>query len=88
MSLPDPTVATYVAAICSAYSDAAGILQKIKAEQARKDHLQKFSTEESIQELELSLRRGEDFVQSEYDRYYKGFGTVFANGDGQLLSAK
>ena len=89
MSLSDPTVAAYVAAICSAYSDAVKILQKIKiAEHARKDHLENFWNEKSIHELEKSLRRGEDSVRSKYDRYYECFGTVFANGDGQLLSAR
>ena len=89
MSLPDQTVAAYVAAICSAYSDAAEILQNIQVkEQARKDHVQNFSTEASIQELELSLGRGKEVVQNQYNRDYKRFGTIFAIGDSQLLSAK
>ena len=71
--------------IGSAYHDGAEILQQIKAKRkARKAARQDLLTESSTQELELSLHRGEDVVQSQYDRDYKRFGAAFANGDGSL----
>ena len=78
-------VVACVAAVCSAYHDGAEILQQIKAKRrARKAARQDLLTENSTQELELSLHRGENVVQSQYDRDYKRFGTAFANGDGNM----
>ena len=78
-------VVACVAAVCSAYHDGAEILQQIKAKRkARKAARQDLLTESSTQELELSLHRGEDVVQSQYDRDYKRFGAAFANGDGSM----
>ncbi|KAL8792821.1 MAG: hypothetical protein Q9195_004550 [Heterodermia aff. obscurata] len=75
-------VVACVAAVCSAYHDGAEILQQIKAKRkARRAARQDLLTESSTQELELSLHRGEDVVQSQYDRDYKRFGAAFANGD-------
>ena len=82
--IPDQPIAVRVAAICSLYRDGAEILRKIKA----KDQARKVLSALSTQELELSLHRGEEVVQSQYDRDYKRFGTVFTNGDGQWLSTR
>ena len=77
-------VVACIGAIVSAYHDGAEILQQIKAKRkARKLGRQDLLTESSTQELELSLHRGEDVVQSQYDRDYKRFGAAFADGDGK-----
>lgn len=76
-------VVACVAAVCSAYHDGAEILQQIKAKsRARRPARQDLLTESSTNELELSLHRGEDVVQSQYERDYKRFGVAFSDGDG------
>ena len=79
-------VVACVAAVCSAYHDGADILRQIRAKRnARKAARMDAFTEDATHELEVSLTRGEDVIQSQYDRDYKRFGAAFANGDGGRL---
>ena len=76
-------VVACVAAVCSAYHDGAEILQQIRAKRnARKAARLDAFSEDTTHELGISLARGQDVIQSQYDRDYKRFGVAFANGDG------
>ena len=82
-------VVACVAAVCSAYHDGAEILQQIRAKRnARKAARLDAFTEDATRELEVSLTRGEDVIQSQYERDYKRFGVAFANGDGGRLKCQ
>ncbi|KAL9130233.1 MAG: hypothetical protein Q9217_001526 [Psora testacea] len=71
-----------VAAVCSAYHDGAELVQHIKAKRkARKALKQASQVDETTQELEVSLNRGEGVVRSQYDRDFRRFGDPFASGD-------
>ncbi|KAL9104625.1 MAG: hypothetical protein Q9163_000429 [Psora crenata] len=71
-----------VAAVCSAYHDGAELVQHIKEKRkARKALKQAPQVDETTQELEQSLSRGEGTVRTQYDRDFKRFGESFANGD-------
>ena len=75
-------IVAYVAAVCSAYHDAAELLQQITMKRnARNDFQWDALIDDSAQDLRLSLTRGKSVVQSQYDRDYRRFGTAFANGD-------
>lgn len=85
----DPwSVSASVATFCSAYHDGAKILQMIEKKKAQKAVRQKLLIGDSTEELKQSLHRGEVDVQNQYSTDYERFGTVYANGDGQLLSAR
>ncbi len=77
-------VVACVAALCSAYHNGGEILQQIRAERnARQAARLDAFTEDSTHDLAISLARGEDVIQSQYDRDYKRFGQAFADGDGR-----
>jgi len=77
-------VVACVSALCSAYHNGGEILQQIRAERKARQavRLDAF-TEDSTHDLEISLARGEDVIQSQYDRDFKRFGQAFADGDGR-----
>ena len=74
-------VVACVAAVVSAYQDGTELVKKYKAKRQARKALQ--SQEETTQDLELSLSRGERTVQDQYDRDYRRFGQSFAEGDGE-----
>ena len=76
-------VVACVAAVVSAYQDGTELVKKYKA----KRQARKAQQEETTQELELSLTRGERTVQDQYNRDFRRFGQSFAEGDGKLKYA-
>ena len=79
-------VVACVAAVVSAFQDWTELFKKYKARRQAKKQAEKAlqAEEEWIQDLELSLSRGERTVQDQYDRDYRRFGQCFAEGDGKL----
>ena len=75
-------VVACVAAVVSAYQDGTELVKKYKARRQAKKVLE--YQEETTEELERSLCRGELTVQDQYSRQYKRFGDSFAEGDGKL----
>ncbi len=75
-----------MAAIVAAYQDGADLLTSIK-ERRRNSAVTLGSQEEDklINELEKSLVRGSDVVQSQYERDFKKLGVPFATGDGESM---
>lgn len=81
--MADPEVLGVVAcvgALCSAYNDG-GEMIRAKRNARLAVRLDAF-TQDSTHDLEVSLTRGRDVIQSQYDRDYKRFGKAFADGDG------
>lgn len=77
-------VVACVAALCSAYHNGGEVLQQIRAERnARQAARLDAFTEDSTHDLAISLARGEDVIQSQYNRDHKRFGQAFADGDGR-----
>lgn len=75
-------VAACVGAVCSAYRDAAELLEQITAKRiAQKVAHWDGLIDDSTEDLRLSLTRGESVVQSQYSRDYRRFGAPFADGD-------
>ena len=61
-------------------------MQQIKAKRrAKKLTRQAPQLEETTQDLEVSLNRGEGIVRAQYDRDFRRFGETFANGDRASL---
>lgn len=78
-------VVACVGAIISAYHDGAELVAQIKAKRKAKKALQNGSIQEqTTQELESSLHRGESVVQSQFDRDARRFGEQFIVGDRQF----
>ena len=72
-------VVACVAAVVSAYQDGTELVKKYKERRQARKALQ--HQEETTEELELSLCRGERTVQDQYNRDYRRFGQSFADGD-------
>lgn len=72
-----------IASLCSAYYDAAEVIQHTKANKA--SHLDG-PIGRSTQALESSLGRGENAVRIEYERILERCGEAFAQGDRTFLS--
>ncbi|MCJ1225268.1 hypothetical protein MMC12_001917 [Toensbergia leucococca] len=71
-----------VAAVTSAYHDGFELVQEIRAKRKAKRDLQRISSQESsTQELQESLYRGQEVVQSQYNHDFRRYGNAFRIGD-------
>jgi hypothetical protein len=71
-----------VAAIVTAYRDGADLALALKERRwahgmAHLDHAE----QQHLEDLEMSLARGSDVVQSQYERDWRRIGEAFASGD-------
>ena len=75
-------VITCVAALCTAYHDGIELTQRIKTKpRSKRGKTDTATFDEALQELEGSLRKGEDALRTQYERDFGRFGESFASGD-------
>lgn len=71
-----------IASVCSIYQEGFDLVRQIKSKRkTRKAVRQAPQLDETTQELEQSLVRGEGTVRAQYDRDSRRFGEPFAKGD-------
>lgn len=73
--------------VCNAFEHAAELLRQVRTSRALHGSRPQDAAlvkDMQIQDLQLSLNRGGSVIRSQYDRDYKRFGTIFANGDREL----
>ena len=75
------SVTACIASLCSAYHDGNELIRQIKGSRKNRKTFRNASGDISIQELELSLSRGESAVRNQYELTYKRYGDAFAQGD-------
>ncbi|KAL8891151.1 MAG: hypothetical protein Q9215_001747 [Flavoplaca cf. flavocitrina] len=76
------TVATCIAAIIRAHSEGADLLAKIRGKRSARSSVQNGSVQEiSSQELQASLNRGVEVIQSQFGRDASRFGEQYEIGD-------
>ena len=73
-----------MAAIVTAYRDGADMVLALRERQRERGMAHLYRGEQRLMEdLEMSLARGSDVVQSQYERDARRVGEAFAEGDGK-----
>ena len=71
-----------IASVCSLYQEGFELVQQIKSKRRTKKAVRQApQLDETTQELEQSLVRGEGTIRAQYDRDSRRFGEPFAKGD-------
>ena len=78
------TVATCIAAIIRAHREGTDLVAKIRGRRSARSSAQNGSVQEiSSQELQASLNRGVEVIQSQFGRDASRFGEQYETGDRQ-----